>query len=158
MNFFTGDSIVCAGPTAGLVAQIKDPIPHIRENIFFHIYFFSGCLNAVKPKNPWKAIYTTHQSFSRIKMTRFYCLDWNPLKTKFEILGKFPEIFTQLTDTGPKKSSPQDCVSLWWTFRSAPLSTPLLIFRLKIERENSDATQSATQSCIGLDIVIMISS
>ena len=27
-----------------------------------------------------------------------------------------------------EKSSPQDCVSLSWTFRSAPLSTPLLIF------------------------------
>ena len=42
-----------------------------------------------------------------------------------------------LTDTGPKKSSPKDCVSLSWTFRSAPLSIPLLIFRKKFERENS---------------------
>ena len=42
-----------------------------------------------------------------------------------------------LTDTGLEKISPQDRVSLSWTFRSAPLSTPLLIFRQKFERENS---------------------
>ena len=42
-----------------------------------------------------------------------------------------------LTDTGPKKSWPEDCVSLSWTFRFAPLSTPLLIFRQIFERENS---------------------
>ena len=33
-----------------------------------------------------------------------------------------------------EKSSPQDCVSLSWTFGSTPLSTPLLIFRLKYAR------------------------
>ena len=46
-------------------------------------------------------------------------------------------LYLLLTDTGPKKCSPQDCVSFSWKFRSAPLSTPLLIFREKFERENS---------------------
>ena len=35
------------------------------------------------------------------------------------------------------------------SFRSAPLSIPLLIFRKKFKRENSHGPLSATQSCIG---------
>ena len=39
-------------------------------------------------------------------------------------------------------------MSLSWTLRSAPLSSPLLIFRQKLERENSHGLYSATLSCI----------
>ena len=70
-----------------------------------------------------------------IEVTR-YDPDGTPNGGCFSFVGHTTG-FVSLTDTGPKKSSTQDCVSFSWTFGSAPLSTPLLIFRQKFERENS---------------------
>ena len=53
------------------------------------------------------------------------------MRVSNSILNAFKRYRTEM------KISPQDCMSLSWTFRSAPLSTPLLIFRHKFERENS---------------------
>ena len=81
-EFFYGRFYCLRGTYCGISCANKISDSQHTGKYFSPYLFFSGCLNALKPKNPWKAIYTTHQSFSRIKMTRFYCLDWNPSKIK----------------------------------------------------------------------------